>query len=34
VRRIAGETRIYILSDDNFNFLQRTLLLEFALREQ
>jgi hypothetical protein len=33
-RRIAGETRIYILSDDNFNFLQRTLLLEFALREQ
>ena len=30
-RRIAGETRVYILSDDNFNFLQRTLLLEFAL---
>jgi hypothetical protein len=32
-RRIGGETRVYILSDDNFNFLQRTLLLEFALRE-
>jgi hypothetical protein len=31
-RRIAGETRVYILSDDNFNFVQRTLLLEFALR--
>ena len=30
-RRIAGETRVYILSDDNFNFVQRTLLLEFAL---
>ena len=30
---MAGETRLYILSDDNFNFFQRTLLLEFALRE-
>ena len=30
-RRISGETRVYILSDDNFNFFQRTLLLEFAL---
>ncbi|WP_027289502.1 esterase-like activity of phytase family protein [Rhodovibrio salinarum] len=30
-RRVDGETRIYLLSDDNFNFLQRTLLLEFAL---
>ena len=33
-RRVDGETRIYILSDDNFNFVQRTLLLEFALRAE
>jgi hypothetical protein len=33
VREVGGETRIYLLSDDNFNFLQRTLLLEFALAE-
>ena len=26
-----GETLVYILSDDNFNFLQRTLLLLFRL---
>ena len=31
-RQVDGETRVYILSDDNFNFFQRTLLLEFALR--
>jgi hypothetical protein len=28
-----GETLIYLLSDDNFLFVQRTLLLMFALRE-
>jgi len=28
-----GETLIYLLSDNNFNSKQRTLLLEFALRE-
>ena len=28
----AGETFVYILSDDNFNPLQRTLLLQFRLR--
>ena len=28
----GGETLIYLLSDDNFNPLQRTLLLMFALR--
>ncbi|MBK1670004.1 hypothetical protein CKO28_18375 [Rhodovibrio sodomensis] len=31
-RTVAGETRVYLVSDDNFNFVQRTLLLEFALR--
>jgi len=28
----AGETLVYLISDDNFNALQRTLLLLFALR--
>ena len=28
-----GETLIYLLSDDNFSFLQRTLLLMFALED-
>ncbi len=28
---MAGETRLFIISDDNFNPLQRTLLLSFAL---
>lgn len=28
-----GETLIYLLSDDNFNFLQRTLLVMFELEE-
>ena len=28
-----GETLVYLLSDDNFNLLQRTLLLMFALEE-
>ena len=27
-----GATLVYILSDDNFNFLQRTLLLLFRVR--
>jgi hypothetical protein len=30
-RRANGETRVLLVSDDNFNVLQRTLLLEFAL---
>jgi hypothetical protein len=30
---MAGETRLFILSDDNFNRLQRTLLLSFALTD-
>ena len=30
-RTAAGETLIYLVSDDNFNLLQRTLLLLFAL---
>ena len=29
----GGETLVYILSDDNFNFLQRTLLLLFRLQQ-
>ena len=29
----AGETLVYLISDDNFNPLQRTLLMLFALRE-
>ena len=29
----AGETLIYLISDDNFNALQRTLLMLFALEE-
>jgi len=32
-RGAAGETLIYLLSDDNFSALQRTLLLMFALEE-
>jgi hypothetical protein len=32
-RGAAGETLIYLLSDDNFSALQRTLLLMFALAE-
>jgi hypothetical protein len=32
-RSAAGETLIYLVSDDNFNPLQRTLLLMFALGE-
>ena len=32
-RGAAGETLIYLVSDDNFNPLQRTLLLLFALEE-
>ena len=32
VRGEDGATLVYILSDDNFNFLQRTLLLLFRLR--
>jgi hypothetical protein len=30
-RHDGGETRVLLVSDDNFNVLQRTLLLEFAL---
>jgi len=33
-RAVDGETRVYLLSDNNFNAFQRTLLLEFALTEQ
>lgn len=29
----AGETILTMISDDNFSFLQRTLLLQFALVE-
>ncbi len=32
-RTAAGETRVYLLSDDNFNIVQRTLLLMFVLAE-
>ncbi len=32
-RGAAGGTLIYLVSDDNFNPLQRTLLLLFALEE-
>lgn len=32
-RSAAGETLVYLLSDDNYNPAQRTLLLMFALRE-
>ncbi len=28
-----GETLIYLISDDNFRLLQRTLLMVFALEE-
>jgi hypothetical protein len=31
VHRQAGETRLTLISDDNFSALQRTLLMEFAL---
>jgi len=30
-RDVAGRTLIYMVSDDNFNFLQRTLLVMFEL---
>ena len=33
-RTAAGETLIYLVSDDNFNPLQRSLLLMFALSEE
>jgi len=33
IRGPAGETLIYLLSDDNFSPLQRSLLLLFALLE-
>jgi hypothetical protein len=33
VRNERGETLVYMLSDDNYNFLQRTLLLMFVLEE-
>jgi len=33
VRSERGETLVYLLSDDNYNFLQRTLLLMFAFEE-
>ena len=33
VRDADSATLVYILSDDNFNFLQRTLLLLFSLKE-
>jgi hypothetical protein len=32
-RNAAGETILTIISDDNFNPLQRTILLRFALVE-
>jgi hypothetical protein len=32
VRQEAGRTAIYLVSDDNFNPLQRTLLMKFALQ--
>jgi len=32
-RGINGETWIYLISDDNFSPLQRTLLLHFALKD-
>jgi hypothetical protein len=32
-RGLEGETLIYLLSDDNFSLLQRTLLLMFALED-
>ena len=30
---VEGETLVYVLSDDNFNAGQRTLLMMFALEE-
>jgi hypothetical protein len=33
-RNAGGETIITLLSDDNFNRLQRTILLRFALIER
>jgi hypothetical protein len=32
-RDARGRTLVYLLSDDNFNFLQRTLLLLFELED-
>ena len=31
VRVVDGRTRVYVMSDDNYNPLQRTLLLVFEL---
>jgi hypothetical protein len=31
VSEMAGETRVTLISDDNYNRAQRTLLLQFAL---
>ena len=33
-RNAAGETILTIMSDDNYNFFQRTLVLRFALVEK
>jgi len=33
VREDRGETLVYLISDDNFNKLQRTLLFQFALQD-
>jgi hypothetical protein len=33
-RTAGGETILTIVSDDNFSFLQRSLLLQFALAEE
>jgi len=33
-RTAVGETILTIASDDNFSFLQRSLLLQFALAEE
>jgi hypothetical protein len=32
-RSATGETVLTLISDDNFSVLQRTLLLQFVLRE-
>mgnify|MGYP001459827763 FL=1 len=32
-RSAAGETLIYLISDNNFLFIQRTLVMMFALRD-
>ena len=33
-RGAAGETVLTLVSDDNFSIIQRTLLLQFILKEQ